>query len=111
MEQFKICPNCGKEWKFRSDFIYDPQIEIIGYQAHFKNLEKGFFLFNHSCHGTMSIPVETFSDMYHGRIYEQRLTGSNQCHGYCLHQSNLKPCPEECECAYVRDVIQILKQK
>ena len=111
MELFKACPNCGKEWFLRSEFIYDPEIEIIGYQVHFKNLEKGFFLFNHSCKGTMSIQVHAFSDMYHGPIFESKLTGSDQCHGYCLHESDLKPCPEECECSYVREVIQIIKEK
>ncbi|MDO9578608.1 MAG: hypothetical protein Q7J16_12045 [Candidatus Cloacimonadales bacterium] len=93
------------------DFIYDPEIEIIGYQVHFKDLEKGFFLFNHSCRGTMSINVEEFSDMYQGPIFQERLTGSDQCSGYCLHHSNLKPCSEKCECAYVREVIQIIKDK
>lgn len=42
MEIFKVCPNCQKEWETRSDFIYDPDIEIIGYQVHFKDLERGF---------------------------------------------------------------------
>ncbi|MCF7793216.1 MAG: hypothetical protein K9N09_05330 [Candidatus Cloacimonetes bacterium] len=111
MEKFKVCPNCQKEWETRSDFIYDPEIEIIGYQVHFKDLERGFFLFNHSCNGTMSIQVDAFSDMYKGPIFEEKLTGSDQCHGLCLHQSNLKPCPEKCECAYVREVIQIVKNK
>ncbi|MCF7857705.1 MAG: hypothetical protein K9N07_00060 [Candidatus Cloacimonetes bacterium] len=111
MTKFKVCPNCNKEWKYRSDFIYDPQVEIIGYQVHFKNLEKGFFLFNHSCRSTMSIPVNAFSDLYHGPIFKEKLTGTDHCSGYCLHESNLRPCPEKCECAYVREVIQIIKEK
>ena len=111
MELFKTCPNCNKGWETRSDFIYDPEIEIIGYQVHFKNLDKGFFLFNHSCKGTMSIQVDAFSEMYNGPIFKNRLTGTDQCSEYCLHESNLKPCPEECECSYVREVIQIIKEK
>lgn len=111
MKSFKTCPNCGTEWLTRSDFIYDPEIDIIGYQVHFKDLEKGFFLFNHSCQGTMSIDVGQFSDMYRGPVFEKRLTGTDQCKGFCLHQSNLKPCPEECECAYVREIIQIIHQR
>jgi len=111
MGKFKICPNCGTDWETRSDFIYDPEIEIIGYQVHFNDLEKGFFLFNHSCKGTMSIQVDAFSDMYRGPIFQERLTGTDQCSGYCLHESNLKPCPEKCECSYVREIIQLLKSK
>ncbi len=111
MTNFKTCPNCGEEWKTRSDFINNPELEIIGYQVHFKNLEKGFFLFNHSCKGTLTIPVDAFSDMYKGPIFTERLTGSDKCSGHCLHESNLKPCPAKCECAYVREVIQIIKKK
>jgi hypothetical protein len=111
MTNFKTCPNCGVEWKTRSDFIYDPELDIIGYQVHFKNLEKGFFLFNHSCKGTITIAVNAFSDMYKGPIFAERLTSTEKCSEYCLHESNLKPCPEECECAYVREVIQIIKEK
>lgn len=107
---FKICPNCNKEWKYRSDFIYDSEIDIIGYQVHFKDLEKGFFLFNHSCNGTMALQVDAFSDMYSGPIFTDKLTGSDQCLGLCLHKNNLKPCPEKCECAYVREIIQIIKK-
>ena len=111
MEFFKVCPNCKKEWETRSNFIYDPEIEIIGYQVHFKHLEKGFFLFNHSCQGTMAINVGEFSNMYKGPIFQERLVGTNRCSGYCLHESNLNPCPEKCECNYVREIIQIIKRK
>ena len=109
MKSFQACPNCGKKWQFRSDFIYDPEIEIIGYQVHYNKPEKGFFLFRHSCQGLISARVEDFSDMYNGLIYPHQLTDTDRCPGYCRQLSNLEPCPQECSCSYVREIIQLIK--
>ena len=105
---FKTCSTCGSEWLTREDFLSDPAVRIIGYQANFVVLEKGLFLFNHSCQSTLSVEVRAFSDLYDGPVFEKRLTGSDSCEGYCLHRNNLRPCPQECECAYVRQVIGLI---
>jgi len=41
---FKECTVCGFTWKYRQDFINDDEIEIVGYQVHFKELTEGFML-------------------------------------------------------------------
>jgi hypothetical protein len=105
---FKNCLVCQKSWQSREDFINDPEIRLIGYQANFIAIETGLFFFNHSCDGTLALAVETFGDLYPGPIYAERKTGSEECPGYCLHSSNLKPCPARCECAYVREILQLL---
>lgn len=106
---FTNCEVCGRSWSTRDDFLCDSEVVPIGYQANFVALDRGLFLFNHSCQGTMSLEVHVFADMYDGPIYRERLLGGDSCADYCLHSNLLRPCPNECECAYVREILQRLK--
>lgn len=107
---FKKCPNCGYEWRDREDLLSDPDVEIIGYQVNFLRLEAGYFMFNHSCKGTFTVPANQFKDLYHGSIFAKRAAGTDACPEYCLHQVELRPCPVHCECAYVREIINIIQK-
>ena len=107
---FKACPNCGFIWENRDDFIGDDSVSIIGYQVNFKKLHAGLFLFNHSCEGTFSLRVDDFKGLYTGPVFQERATGSDACPEFCLHKSKLEPCPAACECAFAREIIQILKR-
>jgi len=109
-DNFRICTCCGFEWKSRDDFVDDNNIVIIGYQARLKALTAGIFLFNHSCKGTLGLEVSAFEDLYDGPIFQGRATGSDDCPGYCPHEDSLDPCLVKCECAFVREIIQILKK-
>ncbi|HOK04161.1 MAG TPA: hypothetical protein P5270_04790 [Victivallales bacterium] len=108
---FKKCPKCNSHWKNRNQFINDKRIEIIGYQAHFEHLEAGLFLFNHYCGTTLALEVDLFKDLYNGEIFQKNKRGSNECPKYCLNRSELRPCPAKCECAFVREIIQLIKAK
>jgi len=106
---FKVCPVCGKEWTDRANFLSDPQLLLSGYQVNFEALREGFFLFTHlKCKGTMAMEVGIFSGLYHGEIFQERMTGSECCPGFCLKDSLFQVCPAKCECAFVREVMQIL---
>ena len=108
---FNKCTVCGQEWATRDAFISDPQVTAIGYQVSFESLEDGCFLFNHSradCRTTLSLGASVFFDLYEGPIYQERKTGSAQCPGYCLHTDELRICPARCECAFVRELLQII---
>jgi hypothetical protein len=110
VNKFKKCTACGYLWQLRKDFLNDPSTEMVGYQVNFDHLHLGFILFNHlKCGTTIGIPVGEFKDLYHGPIYDDRLTGTEQCHEYCLHSYILDSCPEKCECAYVREILQIVR--
>jgi hypothetical protein len=106
---FKQCTCCGFQWRSRDAFLWDQTAVIVGYQARFKELETGIFLFNHSCGTTLAIQAGVFKDMYNGPIFQERATGTDDCPGYCLNKNTLKPCPAKCECAYVREIIQLIK--
>lgn len=112
LNMFKKCPKCGTEWTDRDSFLDDPDLKLIGYQVNFKALELGLLLFNHqTCRTTMSLEARNFRDMYKGPVYEKRMTGSDSCPGYCLHKSVLRPCPQECECSYVRSIIELIQKR
>ncbi len=108
---FKTCKICAASWATRDQFIADPEIVLVGYQANFVELEKGLFLFNHACQSTLTVGVETFADMYSGPIYQERLTGSETCAGYCLQRDELQACTAKCECAYVREIMVRLQDR
>lgn len=108
---FMTCSGCGHQWNERDAVLRDPLIKLIGYQVNFDRLNAGLFMFNHtqdSCMTTLSVPAGRFEDLYHGEIFHERLTGSEQCPGYCLHASSLQSCPAKCECRFVRDVMQVV---
>ena len=107
---FKICAVCNKEWTSRDKFIEDPSIVFIGYQANFKELTNGLFLFNHEvCQNTLSIKTGIFKDLYKGEIFKESKHDSPDCMNYCDFEDNLDLCPEKCKCSYVREIMQLLK--
>ena len=107
---FKQCPNCSHEWNIRTEFLNDPKISLTGYQTNFDNLKQGLFLFDHlTCKTTLAIKAEQFHDMYNGPIFTERKTGSEECLGYCLRPQELSRCPAKCDCAWAREVSQIIR--
>jgi hypothetical protein len=103
---FKSCSVCNTKWQSRNAFLKDRQIRVSGYGAHFRDLELGLFFFDHlTCRNTLAIEAQEFTDFYDGPVFSERLTLNDSCPQYCLHKDKLDPCPNECECAYVRDVL------
>ena len=111
MNEFKKCTSCGYQWKTRNDFLQDSALDLIGYQVNFDNLNLGLFLFNHlECGTTLGLAAALFRDLYDGPVYGQRHTLTEKCPEYCLRERQLDPCPAECECAYVREIIQLVRR-
>ena len=92
----------------------DPHVRVIGYQANFVELEAGLFLFNHQktgCHTTLAVEAAIFRDLYDGPVFSEPLTLTDECPRYCIRQDELRPCPAKCECAYVREILNIVKNR
>lgn len=106
---FKTCPVCQRQWENIEAFLSDPEIQIVGYQVHFEELEAGLFFFHHSCNNTLACEAKVFKSLQEGPIFTERLTGTDQCPGHCLYKNDLSPCPAACECNWVRDVLQKIK--
>jgi hypothetical protein len=108
---FKKYPFCGKIWPTRDAFILDTQLTVDGYQPDFECLEEGLFLFTHhqlNCYSTMAVTIKEFVDLYNGIRYTERKTGLSECKGNCLDIHNFKLCKAKCECAYIREVLNII---
>jgi hypothetical protein len=106
----KQCMCCGHAWRTLEALLGDPQLQIVGYQVNFDNLLLGLFLFNHlACGSTIAVPAGLFKRLYDGPIYATRATGTAECPEYCLYASELGACLAKCECAYVREILQIVR--
>lgn len=106
---FSRCRPCGAKWPTREFFLRDPRLEIIEYRANLDDVTAGAFVFLHGCGSNLSLSVRDFNGLYHGTIFNVRAEGSDACPAYCLYKENLKPCEVKCECAYVRNIIGIIK--
>ena len=104
---FKQCSVCRQQWPTRQDFIVDQDLRFIGYQANFLELKAGLFYFNHHCKNTIALSADLFVDLYDGPLFAEAKTGTDECPGYCLKKEVFKPCQAECECAYIREIIQL----
>lgn len=111
-EPFKICPTCSKPWKTLEDFLTDSELELSGYQVNFADLKGGLFYFTHlhkDCGTTLAIPVEAFTGLSTRRILTSRGSRPVCCPDICVRQGALDPCPVECECVWVREIMQIVR--
>jgi hypothetical protein len=109
-KMFKQCNKCAFQWATRDEFLSDKTIEVVGYQVFFEDLELGLFLFNHSCHTTIAIEADLILDLYDGPIYLERKPGNRKCPGRCLNQNIVSPCSKECRCAFISEIMQIIKK-
>lgn len=111
---FKVCPMCGTQWQNQDAFLDDQTLEINGYQADFEKLEDSIFYFTHKvegCFTTMAIQAKDFLNLYSGKRYSERRTGLEDCPGYCSEKEQLDRCDALCECAFNREVIQVVRQR
>ncbi len=107
---FKACPMCDFEWSDRDLLLSDSRVELVGYQVDFEQLREGLFLFDHSpCGTTFALQAGDFWDLYDGPIFAERVTGTRDCPGFCLNRTKMGLCPQKCECAYVREVMEIVR--
>lgn len=110
-DYFKTCPFCSTVWTSREKFLRDREIELVGYQVDFEHVALGLFLFNHNtCKTTLAIQARRLKDLYLGPVFKERRAGREECPGYCLRRSELEPCPAECECAWVRGLLQVIRR-
>lgn len=107
---FFQCRTCGAQWPTRDKFLSDPDLEIVKYRVDLDDSTAGAFIFRHDCGSDLSLSVRHFNGLYEGPIFNVRAINSDDCPGYCLYENNLKPCEVKCECAYVRNIIGIIKR-
>lgn len=105
---------CSTIWWDREHFLNDKSLVMNGYQVNFNKLGEGLFYFTHneaSCFSTMAIAASEFFDLHHQSQRFERKTGSDECPGYCLKKEILERCETDCECAFVRDIIDTIRKR
>lgn len=111
-EPFKTCPSCPRVWQTREEFLSDPRIRLEGYQVNYMYLVEGLFIFTHDipeCGTSMALEAKQFADLYSGPIFQDRLDNTERCAGLCQHDGKLDPCRNKCECAFVREILQVVR--
>jgi hypothetical protein len=109
---FKTCPKCSTKWKTREGFLSDSTMHLNGYQADLSNSALGLFLFTHEAPGcltTLAVFAYQFYDLYNGPHHPEVKALSPECPRYCLEENNLERCDVFCECAFVREIIQTIR--
>ncbi|MBD3233668.1 MAG: hypothetical protein GF315_08075 [candidate division Zixibacteria bacterium] len=106
---------CNKTWHSKDSFIEDPELRLNGYQANFKELATGLFLFTHraeGCGSTLAVKAGHFFHLYNGPVFTEQKTEGEDCPEHCLYQDDLERCYAKCECTFVREIIStIVKTK
>lgn len=111
---FGICPMCYYKWDTQEEFITDSSLRIDGYMADFEVLDASLFYFTHmrpECGSTFTMEAQVFLNLYNGEKYVERRTGEEECPAYCQDKENLNRCDALCECAFNREIIQIIKKR
>lgn len=111
-EPFLICPLCDFSWPNRQSFLADPSTLLEGYHVNFDELDRGLLVFRHlcrACNTVFRIEVRKFLDLYRGPVHSERKTLQKECPGYCVCREQLAPCTVLCECAFVRAILQQIK--
>jgi len=111
MNPFKICPNCTHIWNAKDDFLQDPFVCLVGFQANFNETEPGLYLFNHipagnTCNTTMAVEMDDFLLLYNGPMFEEIKFGSSTCEDHCRSVEDLGLCPGECKNAIARKIME-----
>jgi len=112
-EPFKTCPLCNEQWLTREDFLSDPYLECRGYQVNLDMLHEGLFLFVHTkegCGTDMAININAFLGLHFGKKYFDRKAFTSACPGHCFDKDDINPCSEACECAFIRDLLQVIRK-
>lgn len=107
-ESFKVCPCCGQVWRCRDAFLHDRSLQLNGYMADLKVLEKGLFYFTHlvaGCRSTLVVPAGRFLDLYAGALGDR-----GDCPVPCRDRGRLERCEAICEYAFARAVIRLILQ-
>ena len=111
MNLFKICTKCAYTWRDIDDFLKDPTICLVGFQASSMETESGYYLFNHNlaenqCDTTLAVEVEVFLSLHKKTMFTDIKFGSPRCEAHCTRVDDLSQCPVECKNAVAREIMQ-----
>lgn len=110
---FMVCTQCGRRWVSRDEFLADPAVRLSGCQVETDRPRGSAILFDHKapgCGTTIAVPVNTFTDLYHGPDHKVNWAPSAKCLKMCFDPQNLETCPAQCASAFVREILQVVRR-
>ena len=118
MKFFKVCGSCGKAWHTQDDFLGDPDVVLIGYQANSEKPEDGFYLFNHElsngkCFTTLADKVGRYLNLCPPGAMDlsPRDAEPCSCGGFCLDPETLRGCNVLCSNAFAREILRAIMDR
>lgn len=108
---FLQCSCCDRAWPSRDEFLADPLLDVVGYQADFLRLVSGYFLFTHlapGCGSTLALEVERFADLRRDPRDGPDLHGTAECSGLCGRTEALARCRNRCRNVWVRELLRAI---
>lgn len=110
---FQICGACKQAWPTWEDFVVDPAIRLLGFQAVIANADLNLLIFEHRCGSSVSILARRLRHLLPVQEAERpsaMLFGTSDCHGHCRFLANLEMCDSPCVNAHDRRLILMINQ-
>jgi hypothetical protein len=108
---FKTCGSCRRSWEHWQDFVLDPGVRILGFQA-IENLpDANLVVFEHRCGSSISLLAKKLRHLLDEHADRERLPilfGSDTCRKHCRLIEDLEACDRPCANSRDRRLIQLL---
>jgi len=108
---FKTCGSCRKSWEHWQDFVLDPGVRLLGFQA-IENLpDANLVVFEHKCGSSISLLAKRLRHLLDDHSDRERLPvllGSDVCRKHCRLIEDLEACDRPCANSRDRRLIQLL---
>ena len=108
---FKTCGSCRKTWEGWQDFVLDPAIRILGFQAVESVPDANLIVFEHKCGSSISLLAKRLRHILPGPGEDTHLPvlyGSEVCREHCRLIQDLEACDRPCANSRDRRLIQLL---
>ncbi len=108
---FQTCGSCRRQWDQWTDFVLDPEVRLIGFQAFPGLPDANLLVFEHLCGSSISILIKRLRHhfMTPGESTGlDSLFGTETCLGHCRYLEDLEACDRPCINARDRQLIRRL---
>ncbi len=110
-QAFQRCGSCGELWKDWRDFVLDPRIRLIGFQAFPSLPDANLLIFEHRCGSSVSVQARRLRHLLPDSMQAldlPNLFGSDTCNQHCRSLENLSACDRSCVNARDRQLVLLL---
>jgi hypothetical protein len=107
---FARCGSCRRPWVSWQDFLFDPQVRMLGFQGSIRWPDTNLLVFEHSCGSSVSVLTHRLRHLLPAPVEDglPSLRGTDECPGHCLSLADLAACDRPCVNARDRDLIRVI---